>query len=296
MRKAIEAFEREFAQWGLSLPARDVVERQPGHMDRHGWSLDYSFGADAFGEYLEYHGRRAVPNEPAIERHTRVYHNGERNFIPAPDAEGAPAAEPSAPPAAGESPHRPTLPPFDTMVKEATGESRVPASRAALRDRVAASTQRPPAPAARATSRIAPSAAPRTPFRPAPSSSRGGLRANQRSAMSFAIGVGAALLVAMVLFFTVRTIRARSHPAMAAAPDTAALEPIVVYAPAVLGFTTDGSSSRLTQPLVGGPRDPNRAEIVRPDHGMTPIIPSDPRTTKHAKPAGTTRGEKFHVP
>ncbi len=140
MRKAIAAFEQEFSQWGLSLPAQDIVDRQAGHMERHGWSVDYSFGKDAFGEFLEYHARRAVANEPVVERHARVYHNGERNFVPAPPA--AASAEPvfikpdpNVKTATPGSARRPTLPPWKAMVDEATDDHRRPMTPAPQRDR-----------------------------------------------------------------------------------------------------------------------------------------------------------------
>ena len=286
MRKAIAAFEQEFSQWGLSLPAQDIVDRQAGHMERHGWRVDYSFGTDAFGEYLEYHARRAVANEPVIERHARVYHNGERNFVPAPP--GAEAAadpvfiqpDPNAEPTPSGSTRRPTLPPWKAMVEEATGEHRRPMSTAG-RD--------PLRPAPRAE---------RTPFHAEPSTRSRTHHRARPTATAFAIGVGAAVLVAIALSLTVRAIRNRQPLAAAGSlPDSLALDPVIVYAPAVLGFAVDSAASRFTQPLVGTrSTDPNRAEIVRPEHGMTPIIPSDPAVKKHPAPAATSRGGKFHVP
>lgn len=287
MRKAIEAFEIEFAQWGLTLPARDIVDRQPGHTDRHGWSLDYSFGSDAFGEYLEYHARRAAPNEPVIERHARVYANGEKNFVPAPASPDAPdpvfiQPEPAVnAPAAGGGTRRATLPPFAAMVEEATGSPHRPPPAA----------KRPaPPPSARSAPRPAPSDH-GTGARRRPASSR----RNRNTALSFAIGVGVAVVVAGALVTTVKIVRGHRAAAAAAPADTLQLDPIVVLAPAVLGFSTD-APPRFTQPLVGRPSDPNRAEIVRPERGMTPIIPSGPGNKKQSRPAATTRGEKFHVP
>jgi hypothetical protein len=287
MRKAIAAFEQEFAQWGLSLPAQDIVDRQAGHMERHGWRVDYSFGTDAFGEYLEYHARRAVANEPVIERHARVYHNGERNFVPAPPGAEA-AADPVfvQPDTNGQSSpagstRRPTLPPWKAMVEEATGDHRHSAA-TATRD-PSRPARRPPA---------------RTPFHAEPSTrSRASVR-TRPTATAFAIGVGAAVLVALAGSLTVRAVKGhRAVAATGALPDSLVLEPVVVYAPTVLGFPVDSAASRFTQPLVGTrSSDPNRAEIVRPEHGMTPIIPSDPAVKRHPAPAATSRGGKFHVP
>ena len=74
------------------------------------------------------------------------------------------------------------------------------------------------------------------------------------------------------------------------------LEPIVVFAPAIVSLPVDTAAARFTPPLVGRRQDPNRAEVVNPEHGMTPIIPSDPGKKARAKPAPTSRGGKFHVP
>ena len=289
MRKAVAAFEQEFKQWGLTIPAQDIMDRLAGHENRHGWSLDYSFGHDAFGEYLEYHARRTVANEPVIERHARVYANGERNFVPAPPGAELPEPEFIQPdpnvipsPARGTT-KRPTLPPWKAMVEEASGENRhsmTGGTRAAP-----PKSKRTPAPIAKY---------------PSSSSSNGGSSRSaprsrtKHSAMSFGIGVGAAVLVAFALVITVRAVRSRK-PDMSAAADTAGLEPVVVYAPAILGFAAE-SVARFTQPLVGTRGDPTKAEIVRPEHGMTPIIPSDPAVKRRNQPAATTRGEKFHVP
>ncbi len=290
MRKAIEAFDREFAQWEVTLPARDVVDREAGHMERHGWSLDYSFGSDAFGEYLEYHGRRAVSGEPVIERHVRVYENGERNFIPAPAANGdADAGDRDAdgePEAGAEWARRPTLPPWESMLSDATGgEHRRPMS---------AATKREPA---RGTVRVAPRHVNARPHDADGPEGESAWKRHRPTLMAFALGIGGALMLALVVVGIVRAVRGRPPAAVATlAADPSTLDPIVVFAPAVVNFSTDSAASRFTQPLVGGRRDPSKAEVVNPEHGMTPIIPSDPNKKSRTKPAPTSRGGKFHVP
>ena len=294
MRKAIEAFEKEFALWGLNLPARDVVDRQGGHLEKHGWTIDYSFGADAFGEYLEYHAQRAVPEEPVIERHARVYANGEKNFVPAPSGEPDLGSDPvfitPDPPAkrvtVEKETHHPTLPPFASMVEEAAVKHHRPTSQAHAREEA----KRMPPPSARREST-------RAPLRDYVPSARPASFSRQKSTiMSLAIGVLAASLVAIVVIVGVKSVRAGGKPDGTAVADSASLDPVLVLAPAVLGFTTEGNNT-FSQPLVGAPADPNRAEVIRPERGMTPIIPSDPGPRKKPnRPAATTRGEKFHVP
>jgi len=288
MRKAIEAFREEFAQWGLELPARSVADREPGHLDAHGWSLDYSFGRDTFGEYLEYHGRHTAPGEPVIERHTRVYSNGERNFIPAPMTHDDPSAAPRGKARGVEDlswSRRATLPPWESMLSEATGEHQRPMSAAPPK------REQP-----RGTTRLAPRDVPE---RSAPRGGGGfsGFDRHRQTALALLIGVGGALVVLLLVVGIVKVVRHRRVIAPAAVTaENSELEPIVVFAPAIVSLPVDSAAARFTQPFVGRPRDPNRAEVVNPEHGMTPIIPSDPGKKGRVKPAPTSRGGKFHVP
>jgi len=288
MRKAIQAFEQEFAQWGLALPPRSVADREPGHLDLHGWSLDFSFGTDAFGEYLEYHGRRTVAGEPVIERHTRVYANGEKNFIPAPVAYDDPSAT-SPGPSSGAADiawsRRATLPPWESMLSEATGDHRRPMSAAPPKREMP-----------RGTTRVAPRDVP-SDRAPRPGGAFSAWDRYRQTVLSLAIGIGGALVVAILVVAIVKGVRGRRHSATpTATAGNIELEPIVVFAPAIVSLPVDTAAARFTRPLVGRRQDPNRAEVVNPEHGMTPIIPSDPAKKSRAKPAPTSRGGKFHVP
>lgn len=291
MRKAIEAFEQEFAQWGLELPARSVADREPGRLDSHGWSLAFSFGTDAFGEYLEYHGRRAVAGEPVIERHTRVYANGERNFIPAPMTYDDPSGTPGGAPGSAADfawSRRATLPPWESMISEATGaggDHRRPMSAAPPK------REQP-----RGTTRLAPRD---LSDRSEPQHGGGFGRWDQyrQTAIALLIGIGGALLLVLLVVGIVKGVRHRRQPSVpTVTAENIELDPIVVFAPAIVSLPVDTAAARFTQPFVGRPRDPNRAEVVNPEHGMTPIIPSDPGKKGHVKPAPTSRGGKFHVP
>lgn len=119
----------------------------------------------------------------------------------------------------------------------------------------------------------------------------------KQTVLSFALGIGGALVVAMLVVAVVKGVRGRGERA---APTLTAeqvvLEPIVVFAPAIVSLPVDTAAARFTRPLVGGRQDPNRAEVVNPEHGMTPIIPTDPKKKNRVKPAPTSRGGKFHVP
>ena len=84
MREAIEAFEQDFAQWDLHLPADAITTKRGGQIRDAGWSIRYNFGTDARGEYLDYYatGHEVVDNPPGDDLHVRIYASGERVALP----------------------------------------------------------------------------------------------------------------------------------------------------------------------------------------------------------------------
>ncbi len=84
MREAIEAFEQDFAQWDLHLPADAITTKRGGQIRDAGWSIRYNFGDDARGEYLDYYatGHDVVDNPPGDDLHVRIYESGERVALP----------------------------------------------------------------------------------------------------------------------------------------------------------------------------------------------------------------------
>ncbi|HXB26349.1 MAG TPA: hypothetical protein VNV25_16555 [Gemmatimonadaceae bacterium] len=85
MKRAIEAFEREFAPWALKLPADDVSARKSGQLRVNGWSVLYEFGADAYGDYLDYYAalRDATDARVNDDWHARIYETGQVVAFPA---------------------------------------------------------------------------------------------------------------------------------------------------------------------------------------------------------------------
>lgn len=85
METAAEAFKREFAPWSLRIPEADLADRRSGQLRANGWSVLYSFGRDALGEYLDYY---AALRDGADERvhddwHARLYDTGQCVAFPA---------------------------------------------------------------------------------------------------------------------------------------------------------------------------------------------------------------------
>lgn len=84
MRRAVEAFEGDFARWDLHLPIEAVEARRAGQIRHAGWSVRYNFGRDARGEYLDYYAspRDVERDAPTDDWHVRLYDSGERVALP----------------------------------------------------------------------------------------------------------------------------------------------------------------------------------------------------------------------
>jgi len=84
MRRAVEAFEQDFARWGLCFPADAVEAHRGGQIREAGWSIRYNFGQDAHGEYIDYYAspRDVLIDPPGDDWHVRLYASGERAVLP----------------------------------------------------------------------------------------------------------------------------------------------------------------------------------------------------------------------
>lgn len=84
MERAVELFARDFERWDITLPARDVGARQPGRIEHDEWAIQYDFGRDAHGEFIDYYAAHRVPNYKgaAADRHVRLYDSGLRVQLP----------------------------------------------------------------------------------------------------------------------------------------------------------------------------------------------------------------------
>lgn len=79
MRRIVERFAASFAHWGLTLPIADVVRRRSGVLRRGGWVVQYLFGKNDRGEYLDYYSRHRMTEDG----HFRLYADGSFEALPA---------------------------------------------------------------------------------------------------------------------------------------------------------------------------------------------------------------------
>jgi hypothetical protein len=79
IERVADVFRRDFANWSLELPAEDVRWLRPGFIHSQGWLIQYAFGRNHYGEYLDYYASHRMTDD----RHVRLYANGRRQHLAA---------------------------------------------------------------------------------------------------------------------------------------------------------------------------------------------------------------------
>ncbi|BDZ72031.1 hypothetical protein GCM10025861_25480 [Methanobacterium petrolearium] len=79
MEQIAETFNNRFDHWNITLPEGDVEGRCSGHVQRSGWLIQYCFGEDENGEYLDYYATHRMTDD----EHVRIHADGEVKDLPA---------------------------------------------------------------------------------------------------------------------------------------------------------------------------------------------------------------------
>lgn len=79
MNKIDEVFADEFKHWGIRLPAEALQDRQPGEIRSCGWMIQYQFGTNERGAFLDFYASHRMTDDT----HSRIYESGEREGLPA---------------------------------------------------------------------------------------------------------------------------------------------------------------------------------------------------------------------
>lgn len=74
-----EQFNARFARDHIVLPPEDIAQRKSGAIVKGGWTIEYLFGADEKGEYLDYYARHKMSWGAD---HCRLYESGEKQELP----------------------------------------------------------------------------------------------------------------------------------------------------------------------------------------------------------------------
>ena len=58
-----ETFAKRFTHWKLTLPEENLKNRSSGHIQNSGWLIQYCFGIDETGEYLDYYAAHRMTDD-----------------------------------------------------------------------------------------------------------------------------------------------------------------------------------------------------------------------------------------
>ena len=77
MNHIAKAFRADFKNWGLEIPPEALASREPGFIQAAGWLIQFTFGRDSRGEYLDYYASHRMTDDS----HVRLYETGRRQRL-----------------------------------------------------------------------------------------------------------------------------------------------------------------------------------------------------------------------
>lgn len=72
-------FAKRFGPWDITLPDKNLKNRRKDYIHNAGWLIQYCFGEDEHGEYLDYYATHRMTDDS----HVRIYEDGEEKELPA---------------------------------------------------------------------------------------------------------------------------------------------------------------------------------------------------------------------
>ncbi|ART81214.1 hypothetical protein CBP31_00015 [Oceanisphaera profunda] len=72
MNKIAEQFAERFAYWDITLASDSLKNRSAGNIKKAGWLIQYCFGQDDKGDYLDFYCAHRMTDDD----HTRLYADG----------------------------------------------------------------------------------------------------------------------------------------------------------------------------------------------------------------------------
>jgi len=79
MNLIADTFAKRFAHWKINLPEEDIKARRGGYIQNAGWLIQYCFGKNETGEYLDYYAAHRMTDDS----HVRIYQDGHEESLPA---------------------------------------------------------------------------------------------------------------------------------------------------------------------------------------------------------------------
>jgi hypothetical protein len=77
MKLIADNFASRFGHWGFNLPEKDIKDRRGGYIQDSGWLIQYCFGKDETGEYLDYYATHRMTGDS----HVRMYADGREEAL-----------------------------------------------------------------------------------------------------------------------------------------------------------------------------------------------------------------------
>jgi hypothetical protein len=79
MKLITDNFNSRFGHWDINLPESDLKDRRSGYIQNAGWLIQYCFGKDETGEYMDYYAAHRMTSDS----HVRIYAAGREETLPA---------------------------------------------------------------------------------------------------------------------------------------------------------------------------------------------------------------------
>lgn len=78
MKSIADAFNKRFAHWKIKLPEENLKNGQSGYIQQAGRLIQYCFGEDENGEYMDYYAAHRMTDDS----HLRIYADGREKALP----------------------------------------------------------------------------------------------------------------------------------------------------------------------------------------------------------------------
>ena len=78
MKLIADAYNKRFAHWKIKLPEENLKNGQSGYIQQAGWLIQYCFGEDENGEYMDYYAAHRMTDDS----HLRIYADGREKALP----------------------------------------------------------------------------------------------------------------------------------------------------------------------------------------------------------------------
>ena len=74
-----KTFAKRFSHWKIRIPEDKLENRRSGYIQEGGWLIQYCFGKDENGEYMDYYATHRMTDDS----HIRIYEDDREESLPA---------------------------------------------------------------------------------------------------------------------------------------------------------------------------------------------------------------------